>query len=74
LQQYLQTSVLSAPALYTSQRLRVIMATVPSGKAMSSVIGGLGIDGVLLVLGASLEPITVPPVAMIGRRLSIKGS
>jgi hypothetical protein len=50
------------------------MATVPSGKAMSSVIGGLGIDGVLLVLGASLEPITVPPVAMIGRRLSIKGS
>src|SRR5690242_10386443 len=39
---------------------RVIVATVTSGRAMSAVIGGLGVDGRLMVLGAPAEPLEVP--------------
>jgi D-arabinose 1-dehydrogenase-like Zn-dependent alcohol dehydrogenase len=40
---------------------------------MSSVIAGLGIDGKLLVVGATGEPIEVSPFALIGARRSIAG-
>ena len=40
---------------------------------MSSVVAGLGIDGKLLVVGASGEPIEVPPLLLIGARRSISG-
>ena len=36
---------------------RVILATVTSGKAMTATIGGLGVDGKLVVLGAAHEPL-----------------
>ena len=36
---------------------RVILATVRSGKAMTATIGGLGVDGKLVVLGAAHEPL-----------------
>ncbi len=52
---------------------RVILATVTDAKSMSAVIGGLGIDGKLLVVGASGEPIEVPPLMLIGARRSIAG-
>src|SRR5258706_12902318 len=45
---------------------RVILATVTSGKAMTAVLGGLGIDGKLVVLGASHESLEVPPLLLIG--------
>ncbi len=51
----------------------VILATVTDAGTMSSVIPGLGIDGKLLVVGASGEPIQVPPLALIGARRSIAG-
>ena len=51
----------------------VILATVTDAKTMSSVIPGLAIDGKLLVVGASGEPIEVPPLAIIGARRSIAG-
>ena len=38
---------------------RVILATAPSGKAMSSLVGGLGANGILVVVGASADPIEV---------------
>jgi D-arabinose 1-dehydrogenase-like Zn-dependent alcohol dehydrogenase len=41
---------------------RVILATSPSGKSMSTLVGGLGANGTLLVVGASTEPIEVPSV------------
>src|SRR5258706_7814832 len=47
---------------------RVILATVTSGKAMTAVLGGLGIDGKLVVLGASHESLEVPPLLLIGGR------
>ena len=40
---------------------KVILATVTSGKAMTPLIDGLGVDGKLIVVGASPEPIEVNP-------------
>ena len=44
---------------------KVILATVPSGKAMSAVLGGLSVNGKLIVIGASDEIIEVPPLLLI---------
>jgi D-arabinose 1-dehydrogenase-like Zn-dependent alcohol dehydrogenase len=52
---------------------RVILATATSSKAMSAVIDGLGIDGTLLVVGATADPIEVTPLQLIGRRASVSG-
>jgi D-arabinose 1-dehydrogenase-like Zn-dependent alcohol dehydrogenase len=52
---------------------RVILATVTSAKAMSAVIDGLAVNGKLLVVGATPEPIEVSPFQLIGRRASIQG-
>ncbi len=52
---------------------KVILATVTSAPAMSTVIGGLGLRGKLLVVGASGEPIEVPPAALIRDDRSIAG-
>ena len=52
---------------------RVILATVTDAKSMSAAVGGLGIDGKLIVLGASMQPIEVSPLALISARRSISG-
>jgi D-arabinose 1-dehydrogenase-like Zn-dependent alcohol dehydrogenase len=52
---------------------RVILATAPSSKAMSEVVDGLGVDGKILAVGASPDPITVTPIQLIGNRRSIQG-
>src|SRR5579859_1434777 len=51
----------------------LVLATVTDAKSMSATIGGLGVDGKLLVLGASAEPIEVPPLLLIGQRRNISG-
>src|SRR5271169_4402904 len=52
---------------------RVILATAPSGKAMSSLVGGLGANGTLVVIGASADPIEVAPIQLISGRKRIQG-
>jgi D-arabinose 1-dehydrogenase-like Zn-dependent alcohol dehydrogenase len=52
---------------------RVILATLTDSKSMSDAVGGLGIDGKLVVVGASMQPIEVSPLALIGGRRSIAG-
>ena len=52
---------------------KVILATVPSGKAMTEILGGLAANGKLVVIGASDEPIQVPPALMIMGRRSLIG-
>ena len=52
---------------------RVILATVTSGSAMTASLGGLGIDGKLVVLGAADTPLQVPAVLLIGGRRSVAG-
>ena len=52
---------------------KVILATVTSGKAMSAVLGGLGVDGKLVIVGAADEPLEVNGGLMIAGRRSIMG-
>ncbi len=52
---------------------RVIMATAPNSKAMSELIGGLGPNGKLLVIGAAFDPIEVAPVQLIVGSKTIQG-
>jgi D-arabinose 1-dehydrogenase-like Zn-dependent alcohol dehydrogenase len=52
---------------------RVILATAPSGKAMSSLVDGLGANGTLLVIGAAADPIEVAPIQLILGRKRIQG-
>lgn len=52
---------------------KIVLATVTSGNAMTPMIPGLGIDGKLIILGASPEPLQVSTLEMIGERREIKG-
>jgi len=52
---------------------RVILATAPSGRSMSALVGGLGANGTLLVVGASNEPIEVSPSELLFGRKRIQG-
>ncbi|MFA4903892.1 MAG: alcohol dehydrogenase [Desulfobaccales bacterium] len=52
---------------------KVILATVTSSKAMAATVGGLGVNGKLLILGASSDPLEVSPLALLMRRQSIAG-
>ena len=52
---------------------RVVLATAPSGKAMSSLVAGLGPHGTLVVIGASPDPIEVSTTLLILGKRSIKG-
>jgi len=52
---------------------KVILGTVPSGEAMSGVLSGLAVNGRLVVIGTSDEPIEVPPTLFILGRRSLMG-
>jgi len=52
---------------------KVILGTVPSGKAMNAILGGLAVNGNLVVIGVSDEPIEVPPALFIMGRRSLVG-
>lgn len=51
----------------------VILATVTNGKAMSAALGGLGVNGKLIILGAADEPLEVPALLLINGRRSVTG-
>jgi D-arabinose 1-dehydrogenase-like Zn-dependent alcohol dehydrogenase len=52
---------------------KVILATVPSGKAMSEILGGLAVNGKLVIIGASDQPIQVRSFLFISGRRSLIG-
>ena len=52
---------------------KIILATVTDGKAMTAVLGGLGINGKAIVLGAAHEPLEVPAILLISGRRSVMG-
>jgi D-arabinose 1-dehydrogenase-like Zn-dependent alcohol dehydrogenase len=52
---------------------RVILATAPDGKAMGSLIDGLGVDGKLVTIGVSFEPFSVSSAQLLLARKSIMG-
>jgi D-arabinose 1-dehydrogenase-like Zn-dependent alcohol dehydrogenase len=52
---------------------KVILATAPDSKAISSVIDGLAANGRLLVVGASGDSLSVTPIQLIRGRSSLQG-
>ena len=52
---------------------RVILATAPDAKAISDVIGGLGVDGNLLIPAAPSDPLTVNVMPLLMGRRQISG-
>jgi D-arabinose 1-dehydrogenase-like Zn-dependent alcohol dehydrogenase len=52
---------------------RVILSTAPSGKAMASLIDGLGANGKMLVIGAGPDPIEVQTGQLIFGNKDLKG-
>jgi D-arabinose 1-dehydrogenase-like Zn-dependent alcohol dehydrogenase len=52
---------------------KVILGTVPSGRAMGEVLGGLAVNGKLIMIGVSDEALEVPPTLFILGRRSVVG-
>jgi D-arabinose 1-dehydrogenase-like Zn-dependent alcohol dehydrogenase len=52
---------------------KVILATVTNGKAMSAALGGLGVNGKFIAVGAADEPLEVPSLLLITGRRSVTG-
>jgi D-arabinose 1-dehydrogenase-like Zn-dependent alcohol dehydrogenase len=52
---------------------RVIIATAPDSRAMTELIGGLGPNGKLILIGVSGDPIEFPPVQLIRGGKTIEG-
>ena len=71
---YIDSSATNAAAeLQKLGGARVILATAPSGKAMSALIDGLGTNGTMVVIGATPEPIEVSPFQLILGKKRIQG-
>lgn len=67
------SSVDPVEALQDMGGASVIMATAPSSKVITSIVGGLAIDGKVLVLAASGDAIEVGPLQLIPGRRAIMG-
>lgn len=52
---------------------KVVLATAPSAKAMSEMVGALAKNGRLMILGAAQEPIPVNAIQLLLARKSIQG-
>ncbi|HRI51920.1 MAG TPA: alcohol dehydrogenase [Pseudomonadota bacterium] len=52
---------------------RVILATAVNSDAISSMVGGLGVQGQLLVVGAPPQPLQVSVYPLLGSNRSVKG-
>lgn len=51
---------------------KVIVATVTNAEAMQAVLGGLAINGTMMLVGA-IPTLQVPPLQLLGARQSVKG-
>jgi alcohol dehydrogenase/propanol-preferring alcohol dehydrogenase len=63
----------AAEALQDLGGADLILATAPNSDAITSVVGGLGRDGDLVVVAATGEAVAVPPMALIQGRKSVSG-
>lgn len=61
-----------AAALQALGGARAILATVPNPDAMQAVVGGLGPNGTLLLIGA-VPTLTVNPIELFLKRAAVKG-
>ena len=51
---------------------KVILATVTAADAMSAVLGGLGVNGTMMLIGA-VPSLEIPPLQLLGARQAVKG-
>jgi len=63
----------AADALQEMGGADFILATAPNSAAITSVVGGLGRDGSLVIVAATGEPVEVSPMALIQGRKSVSG-
>ena len=61
-----------AQALLAMGSAKAIIATVTNPKAMEAIAGGLGVNGVMMVIGA-VGNLTVDSLALLLKRASVKG-
>ncbi len=52
---------------------KIVLATVTNSAAVKATVGGLGVDGKLLVVGVSPEGLDVSPLDLISGRRSVAG-
>ena len=52
---------------------RIILATATNAQAMAATMGGLSLDGRLIVLGADFTPMQLSTVSLIGKRSGLYG-
>ncbi|MBP0590199.1 alcohol dehydrogenase catalytic domain-containing protein [Paraburkholderia sp. LEh10] len=62
-----------ADALRALGGAKIILATVTNGDAMTATLGGLALDGKLIILGVADKPIEVPAVQFIMGRNAVVG-
>jgi D-arabinose 1-dehydrogenase-like Zn-dependent alcohol dehydrogenase len=62
-----------AEALQKLGGAMIVLATATNAEAMAATIGGLSIDGRLIVLGADFKPMQIVSAGLIGRRTGIVG-
>jgi alcohol dehydrogenase/propanol-preferring alcohol dehydrogenase len=60
-----------AEALQKLGGAKIILATATSADAMAATIGGLGLDGRLIILGADFKPMQLITPPLIGRRAGL---
>jgi len=63
----------AAEALQAQSGADLILATAPNSAAITSIVGGLGRDGGLVIVAATGEPVEVSPMALIQGRRSVSG-
>ena len=68
-------STIGDPAAELQQRggAKIILSTATSAQAMAATIGGLSLDGRLVVLGADFTPMPLNTAGLIGKRAGIHG-
>jgi alcohol dehydrogenase, propanol-preferring len=64
----------AAAALQALGGAGIILTTATSGKAMSSLIGGLRARGRMIVVGASADPIEINPAQLLFGTRAVEGS
>jgi D-arabinose 1-dehydrogenase-like Zn-dependent alcohol dehydrogenase len=52
---------------------KVLLATAPSAKAISALVPGLGVEGVVMVVGAAHEPLTISAIDLISADRRVQG-
>jgi len=63
----------AAEALQKMGGAKLILATAPNSKLISSVVDGLGPNGQLLIVGADTDPMQISPLQLITGKKTVSG-